>query len=332
MATHDIVVLGASAGGIQTLQRLVEGLPADLPATILIVQHLHPRAHSVLDQILGRSAALPVEFAQDGQSLDPGHIYIAPTDNHLLVGPGRLRVVRGPRENRHRPAVDPLFRSAAWTYGPRVVGVVLSGTMDDGASGLWAIRSCGGVTVVQDPADAQYAEMPMNALRTLHVDHCLPLPAIAELISKLAHEAIDETAKRSRPEALGKEVSVATRETDTDVEDMRKLGKPVGFTCPACHGALWELNEGELAVFRCHIGHSFGPDSLQAAQADEVEMALESGLRGLEEQSAAARRLGTRFEQKVPELSARYEAQANGFEQQAAVIRKVLRNGVKPTD
>ncbi|HWC74030.1 MAG TPA: chemotaxis protein CheB [Gemmatimonadales bacterium] len=332
MATHDIVTIGASAGGIETLRRLLSMLPADLPAAIMVVQHLHPHTPSSLDQILARAGTLPVQFAQDHQRIEPGHVYLAPPDNHLLVEPARLRVVRGPRENRHRPAVDPLFRSAAWAYGPRVVGIVLSGTLDDGASGLWAVRSCGGTTIVQDPADALHAEMPTSALMTLNVDHCLPLGEIAVLLPKLARQEVNGRRPVTPPEALGLEVAVATREHDTDVEDMRKLGKPAGFTCPTCKGSLWELNEGELSVFRCHIGHAFAPDSLQAAQAEEVEVALESALRALEEQGAAARRLGDRLDEKVPALAARYDAQAAGLEDQAAVIRKLLRRGIKLHD
>lgn len=331
MTTHDIIVIGASAGGIETCERLLDRLPADLPAAIMIVQHLHPEHPSRLDHILGRFTTLPVQFATDGEAILPGHVYIAPPDNHVLVGPGHLRVVRGPRENLHRPAVDPLFRSAAWTYGPRVVGVVLSGTMDDGASGLWAIRSCGGVTVVQDPADAKHAEMPTSALMTLNVDHCLPVPEIAELLDRLAHAPVASTKKRSPPEDLGLEVAVATGEKDTNVDYMRKLGQPAGFSCPTCHGSLWELNEGELTTFRCHIGHAFGPDSLQAAQTEDVEVALESALRALEEQGGAARRLGKRFEH-IPALTTRYDTQADRLEEQAGTIRKLLRNGIQPDD
>ena len=332
MATHDIITVGASAGGIQTLERFVDLLPPDLPAAILIVQHLHPRTPSTLDHILTRTSKLPTAFARDGQPIEHGHIYIAPPDNHLLVEPGRIRVVRGPRENRHRPAVDPLFRSAAWTYGPRVVGVVLSGTLDDGASGLWASRTCGGVTVVQDPAEALHSEMPTSALMALNVDHCLPLAGIATLLQQLAHETAPEPRKTPLPEPLGLEVAATMREKDTDVEDMRKLGQPAGFSCPACHGGLWELTEGELTVYRCHIGHAYAPESLQLAQALEVERALETALRALEEQAATARRLGQRLEDRVPALATRYEAQSAGLEERAAVIRNLLRNGFKPND
>jgi len=337
MTTRDLITIGASAGGIGTLSRLLAKLPGDLPAAIMIVQHLSPSFDSQLDEILGCQSSLPVRFAADGDPIERGRIYLAPRDNHLLVAKDRVRVVRGPRENLHRPAVDPLFRSAAWAYGPRVIGMVLSGTMDDGASGLWAIRSCGGVAVVQDPKDAQYKEMPTSALMMLNVDHCLSLDAMPALLERLTREPISSPSPHTpltTPAAagIGLEVAVATREQHSDVEDLHKIGTPVGFTCPTCHGALWELKEGELVVYRCHVGHAFGPDSLVAAQDEGVEQALESALRALEEQSATARRLGSRLEQAIPDTAARYEARADGLEKQAAVIRRVLRQAVPMND
>lgn len=327
MATRDIVVIGASAGGIEALKRLVSVLPRDIPAAILVVQHMHPRFHSELDGILERSGTLPVRFAQDGERVRHGQVYLAPSDHHLLFDDGHVRVLRGPKENRHRPAIDPLFRSAAWTYGPRVVGVVLSGTLDDGAAGLWAVRSAGGVAVVQDPADALYSEMPTSALMAFNVDHVLPVEEIGSLLAKLAHEEVDGTAEKHAPKGIGVELSAVTREHDTDVEDMRQLGRPIGFMCPACHGGLWELQDGELVRYRCHIGHAFSPDSLQAAQSEDVEYALESALRALEEKGAAARRLRDRLGEGMPEIASRYDAQSRGMEEQAAVIRKLLREG-----
>jgi two-component system, chemotaxis family, protein-glutamate methylesterase/glutaminase len=328
MATRDIIAIGASAGGIKTLQQLLSKLPDDFPAAVMIVQHLHAGTPSVLDGILQRATTLPVRFASDGEPIRPRHVYIAPPDRHLLIEPDYLRVVRGPRENRHRPAVDPLFRSAAWSYGPRVVGVIVSGTLDDGASGLWAVRSCGGVTVVQDPAEASHNGMPTSALMTLNVDHVAPIESIATLLDSLARSPVNgQPAPSQRPERIGLQLAAITREADTDVEDMRKLGKPAGFSCPACHGGLWELDEDELVLYRCHIGHAFGQESLEAAQTAEVERALESAMRALEERGATARRLSSRFEQRVPELALRYANQARRVEEQAAVIRKLLRNG-----
>jgi two-component system, chemotaxis family, protein-glutamate methylesterase/glutaminase len=326
--THDVITIGSSAGGIEALKKLVAELPADLPAAIMIVQHLSPRMKSVLDQILSKAGRLKATFPIDGQPIEPAQIYIAPPDNHLLVEPGKLRVVRGPKENRHRPAVDPLFRSAAWAYGPRVIGVILSGTLDDGVSGLWAIRSCGGVTIVQDPNEALHADMPLNALVALNVDHCLPLNAIGVLIDKLARQPGEPHRAITPPKSLQYETKVAAMGKDTDVEDLSKLGNPAGFTCPSCHGSLWELSDGELVRYRCHIGHAFGPESLMDAQTDDVEAALDAALRALEEQGAAARRLGSRFEHSMPALAIRYESQAEELEQRAQLIRKVLLQGV----
>ncbi|HLW68563.1 MAG TPA: chemotaxis protein CheB, partial [Gemmataceae bacterium] len=185
MPNHDIVTIGASAGGVQALRNFVNRLPKDLPVAIFVVLHVPPQWPSQLAQILTKSGPLPALAPEDHARIEPGHIYVATPDKHLLVEPDEIRVIRGPRENRHRPGVDPLFRSAAWAYGPRVVGVVLSGTLDDGASGLWAIKSCGGIAVVQDPADAIFPEMPTNAMMNVQVDHCLPVDDIATLIAKL---------------------------------------------------------------------------------------------------------------------------------------------------
>lgn len=331
MTTRDIVTIGASAGGLDAIQQLVSKLPEDYPAAIMIVQHLHPRTPSVLDEIIRRATTLSVRFATDGEPITRGHIRLAPPNCHLLVEKGYLRVLRGPRENRHRPAVDPLFRSAAWAYGPRVVGVILSGTLDDGVSGLWTVRSCGGTTVVQDPNEAAQSGMPMSALLALNVDHVAPIDQIATLLNDLARAEIDKRPSQP-PQEIGLQVAIAEG-ADMDVEGMRKIGRPSGFSCPACHGGLWELTEGELEVYRCHIGHTFGPETLQEAQSREVEFALESALRALEEQSAAARRLGDRLETSIPTLALRYEKQAGNLEEQAAVIRKLLRNGqMHPND
>src|SRR4051812_33241997 len=185
MQSHDIIVIGASAGGVETLKQLVAGLPAELPAAVFVVLHVTPNGPGYLPRILEKAGPLPVCSPKDGDGIANGRIYVAPPDHHMLVEPGRLRVVRGPKENRHRPAVDPLFRSAAWAYGPRVIGVVLSGTLDDGAAGLWAIKSCGGVAVVQDPEDALFGEMPASALACVDADHVAPLEEIPLLLAEL---------------------------------------------------------------------------------------------------------------------------------------------------
>src|SRR3954470_2925577 len=186
MPSHDIIVIGASAGGVETLKALVRGLPAELPAAVFVVLHVAPGGPGYLPQILAKAGPLPASFPEDGEAIANGRIYVAPPDHHLLLEPGRVRVVRGPKENRHRPAADPLFRSAAWAYGPRVIGVVLSGTLDDGAAGLWAIKSCGGVAIVQDPEDALFDEMPASALASVDADHVAPLEELPLILAELA--------------------------------------------------------------------------------------------------------------------------------------------------
>src|SRR5437016_6436818 len=189
MPAHDIIVIGASSGGLRALEQLCGALPADLPAAVFIVWHTHPRSPAMLAPALDRRGPLPAAVAQDGQPIRPGRIYVAPPDQHLLLARDRVRVIRGPRENRFRPAVDPLFRTAARALGPRVIGVVLSGTMDDGTEGLLLIKRHGGVAIVQDPADAEAPDMPASAIRHVPVDHVLPLADIPRMLAKLAREA-----------------------------------------------------------------------------------------------------------------------------------------------
>jgi two-component system chemotaxis response regulator CheB len=322
MATHDIIVIGASAGGLQPLRTLVSQLPADFPATLFIAQHCRPDAHSFLPEILSRSGPLPAEAARDNSHYTPGRIYVAPPDHHLLVETDRLRVVRGPRENRHRPAIDPLFRSAAWAFGPRVVGVVLSGYLDDGALGLWAIRTCGGTTVVQDPRDAMYPDMPRNAGRMMDIDHTLPLVEIGPLLNRLAREAVVSSNGAERPESIRIQNEFTTM--DRDMDDMFTLGTLSPFTCPSCRGALWELENGEQLSYRCHTGHAFSAGSLVSDESNAIEEAMYSALRAVEEKAAALRRLGERHQDRLPSLTQEYDVRARELDATAQVLRNLL--------
>lgn len=322
MATHDLIVIGASAGGLQALRQLVSLLPADLHATLLIAQHLRPDAPSQLPDILSRSGPLPAVTAQDRQTMQPGHIYTAPADHHLLVEDGVLRVVRGPRENRNRPSIDVLFRSAAWAYGPRTVGIVLSGYLDDGALGLWAIRTCGGITVVQDPSDAMYPDMPRNAARSVDVQYSLPVTEIAPLLVTLASREVDLSHRPQPPEAIHTEVEFAKMERD--MSDMNSLGVLSPFTCPSCRGALWELQNGETLSYRCHTGHAFSRESLIGDQSTAIEEALYSALRAVEEKAAALRRLSERQRDRVPRITGDYDTRARELDETAEVLRNLL--------
>lgn len=321
MSGHDLIVIGASAGGLQALQALVAALPPELAASVLVVLHTEPQKRSELASVLDRAGPLPAQFASDKAPLEPGRIYVAPPDHHLLVERQRMRVVRGPRENRHRPAIDVLFRSAAWSFGPRVVAVILSGTLDDGTAGMWAVKTCGGVCIVQDPDDAQFGDMPRNALNSVEVDHCLPLPEIAPLLVQLARRQVTDVARRPPP-SMQTEVEFAMLEHD--IREMGSLGVPTGFTCPNCHGSLWELKDGELVHYRCHVGHAFSPDSLLAEQSLALEEALYSAVRALEEKGAVLRRMGERFHDRHPEWSRDYHARAKELDERADVLRGVL--------
>lgn len=282
MATNQIVVIGASAGGIETLRTLLHELPATFPLPICIVVHSAPQAPGLLAEILDRIGTLRVTNARNRERLVAGHVYVAPPDCHLLVEPGLLRVTKGPRENRFRPAIDPLFRSAAQVYGPGTVGVVLSGSLDDGTAGLWAIKQLGGVAIVQDPADALFPDMPENALRHVNVDHIVPLADLAPLLVSLASQPVEAHAPAHVPDQLRAEVKIAMEHNPIDA-GLEQLGEPSSFACPECHGVLLQLKEGARTRFRCHTGHAYSIASLLAAINEGIEDSLWTAIRSLEE-------------------------------------------------
>jgi two-component system, chemotaxis family, protein-glutamate methylesterase/glutaminase len=319
---HDIVVIGASAGGVETLERLFRALPADLPAAIFVVVHLPRHYPSHLAEILSRSGPLPAETAIDNTLFQKGRVYVAPPDYHVLLEPNRMRVVHGPMENRHRPAIDPLFRSAAWALGPRVTAVVLSGTLDDGAAGLWAVKSTGGTTVVQDPAEAKFSGMPTSALLYSTVDHCLRLDEIAPLLNRLAREPVGGEART--PETVGEEVPMAAGGNE-GMDHLDRIGELSAFTCPACGGALWEMENRDVLRFRCHVGHAFNGDSLVDAQSDAVERAVYTAMRALREQAEVVRRVASGHTDESSRT--RYDRRARELDEAAVVLKELLLNG-----
>jgi two-component system chemotaxis response regulator CheB len=325
---HDLVIVGASAGGIAAISTLLSGLPADLKAAVLVVLHMAADAGNYLPKMFGDASPLPVNFAEDGLPLAVGEVRIAPPDRHLLVEPGLMRVTRGPRENRFRPAIDPTFRSAAWSYGPRVVGILLSGMMSDGSAGLWAIKTCGGVTVVQDPADARYSDMPQHAVDTLPVDHCLPVVRIAPLVAELAQQPAPGVGRFQPPEQLRIETRMASHRDHNEIAEMNRIGKLSPFTCPSCHGSLWEVFDDHVLRFRCHTGHAFSADSLDAELGEDYENALFGALRALEENARLARSIAKRSRQSKHEHVAKiYEDKADDNDRSANVIRSILQRG-----
>jgi two-component system chemotaxis response regulator CheB len=322
MQGHDIIVIGASAGGVEALTQLVRTLPVDLPATVFIVLHISPHSRSVLPSILQRNAALPVEHARDHQRFRRGRIYIAPPDHHLLVRPEQIGLSRGPHENSSRPAVDPLFRSAARSYGSRVVAVVLTGTLDDGTAGLSAVKRAGGVAVVQSPDEAMYPGMPLSAIQNVTVDHVLPLTGIGPKLYELANTPAPE--QKVDPMTDDFENDVTAMKAEAMHSDARP-GEPSVFACPDCHGILFEIREGELSRFRCRTGHAYSPESLLAAQSDGIEGAMWTALRALEEKGALLKRMQERMRERGHLASMTALARQLGeTDAHAEVLRRVL--------
>ena len=309
--------------------RVCQGLPADLPAAVFVVLHIPPNAASMLPQLLARAGRLPATHAEDGAEIVPGHIYVAPPDQHLLLRRGFVRVTRGPRENRNRPALDPLFRTAAIAYGPRVVGVVLTGTLDDGTAGLFAIKRRGGIAVAQDPEDALFDGMPRSALANVPVDYCLPLVEIPAALTRLAHEPVVhvQDGDQPMPDKLlyGAEMAELDRAA---LEDDQRPGDPSPFSCPDCGGVLWETHDGRLTSYRCRVGHAFSAETLLASQAETYEAALWSALRALEEKASLARRMTTRARQNGLQAAAeRFSSQLSDIERHVETLRRMLLSG-----
>lgn len=331
LSKNSIVVIGASAGGIEALIRLVQDLPPDFPAPIAVVLHVPADSPGMLAEILVRRGLLHAKTAEAGDPFHAGTIYVAKPDHHLLVrrnGGLTLQVARGPRENRHRPAVDPLFRSAALAAKENTIGVILSGTMDDGTSGLIAIKQCGGVAVVQDPADALYPGMPRNAIEKADVDHVVAMAEMAALLRRLVAEPRPaKVAAVPAAQNLRLEVDVAELEHDAVHSDDRP-GRPSPYSCPDCGGVLWEIEEGEYVRFRCRVGHALSPETMLGAQDEVLEEALWSAVKTLEESARLSHRLAAGERQRGNEwLVKRFEEKEREARERVEVIRRYLLRG-----
>jgi two-component system chemotaxis response regulator CheB len=326
LAERNIIVIGCSVGGVEALQRLVADLPKNFPAALFVVLHLAPQSTSVLPEILMRAGPLPAIHPRDGEPIRTGRIYIAPPDHHLLIEDGKVRVVRGPKENRHRPAVDPLFRSAARWYGPRVIGVVLTGSLDDGTAGLLSIKKRRGIAIVQDLADAFCSDMPRSAMETVAVDYVAPIKRISELLQELVPAKVAENGGGGSSR-LKKETEFAELDMKT-IEDENRPGTPSPFGCPECGGVLWELDGEEILRFRCRVGHAYTANSLSVEQGEAVEGALWAAMRALEEGASLARRMADKAaRRKRGSLESRFRERAEVKMQQAEILRKLIVEG-----
>jgi len=318
-----IVVIGASAGGVRALLDLVAELPADLPAAVLVVLHVGA-GRSSLPQILVRAGLLEAAHAQDGDAILAGRILVAPPDHHLLVRDDHVELSHGPRENHSRPAIDPLFRSAARAHGPRVTGVILSGALSDGTTGLLGVKSHGGVTIVQDPTEALVTGMPESAVRRVEPDYILPAREIGRYIATV-HAAPVQT----REVSIMDPVSSADARIRADFEEQeqdRRNGEITMFTCPDCGGTLWQVNAGNQLHYQCHVGHAWGAEALLGHKSEELEAALWSSVRLFEERASLSRQVTARLRGSGDDAGRieRITEQADLDERRADVIRDVL--------
>lgn len=325
--TRDLIVIGASAGGVQALSTLVAALPPRLPAAVFIVLHIPAEPPSVLPNILARDSLMPVNHAKNGERIERGRIYVAPSNQHLLIENSHVKLVHGPKENLHRPSIDTLFRSAARWAGPRVIGVVLTGARDDGTVGMRAIKQRGGITIVQDPIEATFPSMPTSVMQDITVDYSVPLREIAPLLTRLVKEPVTEEGGYALAEEVELEAKIAGQEMDGGelIASVERLGRVSKLTCPECQGALWEINDEDLLRFRCHVGHAFSAESLSDGQAERLEVALWSAVRALEEQMILAKRIVERA-RKAKHMRAVtvFERRAEEAEKNSGVLRQLL--------
>lgn len=299
---HDIIVIGASAGGVEALQELALHLPAGLRAAVFVVVHFPPVASTRLPEILSRAGPIPAMLAWDGAPMEHGRILIAPPNHHLLLESNHVHLSAGPRENRHRPAINPLFRSAAQSYAERVVGVILSGVLDDGVAGLWEIKRHGGVAIAQHPSEARYPDMPLSALRDLDVDYNLRVREIGATLERLAAEPVPATQTEARRSAME--------------------SSPTNLTCPECRGALEELRNGNLVEFRCRVGHLYSTQSVLTCHRDALERKLWAALVAMEEGAE----LADRFAATWPDSAGSLRAEAEAKRKAAADLRRIVRH------
>lgn len=316
---RDTIVVGASAGGVQTLRELLARLPVDLPAAVLVVQH-QSSGGGGLAGVLARATRLPVTRVDEPQALQHGQVYIAPPDRHIVVNGERVLPVGGPRENRARPAIDPLFRTAAAARGSRVIGVLLTGLLDDGVAGLEAVKRCGGLVVVQDPQDAPFPQMPRHALETVAVDHVLPVSAMGERLGALTRQAAPSVPI---PEDVAIEARLSGPERSR-VPAIDAIGEHVSAACPECGGPLWRVGRGKTATYRCHVGHALSARALLESQSEQIEQALWAAVRALTERAAILDKLADDAEPRAPRVAAGFRSRAAEARTQSEQARQFL--------
>lgn len=328
MGLRNIIAIGGSLGGIDAVRLVLRHLPPDFPGVIFLVLHVGARGRNYLAEIFAEGSSLPVSTALHGEAWEQGRVYVAPADHHMLVMDGRICLGRGPKENFARPAIDPLFRSVAATFGPSGVGVILTGLLNDGAAGLSAIKRCGGTAIVQDPADAAASQMPREALLATHVDHKVSVEKIAGLLVELAGQEAGPPS--IAPADISSELSIARNErTDSDV--LAGFADPVALSCPACGGVLSQVREAMPLRFRCQVGHAFTAEALAEESDSTVDEAVRVALRIMEERSVLTRKMADDARRSGrPAAAEVYENRLAESRAHAATLRRALELG--PSD
>lgn len=321
-------MVGASAGGVEALKVFIKNLPTNLQAAVMVVLHIPEHSRSRLAEILQRESNLEIKAAANGEAVTPNKVYIAGAGRHLLVEDGTVVLGRGPKENRFRPSIDALFRSAAYSYRERVIGILLSGSMDDGNSGLWTIKRLGGLTIVQEESETIFPQMIMNAKHYVDIDHEVPVANMGDLLSQLTSEPPANGEELSEDDAKLMELEVIVAERDNAFElHLLEYGEFTPITCPECHGALVQLKQGPIIRFRCHTGHAFTISSLLTGVSDSINNQLWQAMKGMEENAILLETLGRHFEESDhQDISGSYVAKADEFKQKARLVHSMIEN------
>jgi two-component system chemotaxis response regulator CheB len=319
---HRIIVMGASTGGFEAFKTIIKNLPPDFDVPIFIVWHMSPDIRGILPQVFNRTNSIYAAHGYNNEPIKSNRIYVAPPDYHMLIEDGKIRITHGPRENRFRPAIDPLFRSAAYSYGSRVIGVILSGALDDGTAGLWTVKQYGGIAIVQDPIDAEVSSMPENAIREVQIDHTVAISELPKLLIRLSKGTVKENPAVMRDEQTKKEIEIAAEENALQ-KNIMSYGELSPFTCPECHGVLSRLRNGNIIRYRCHTGHAYSVDALMAALSETIEESLYGAIRAMDESIMLLNHIGDHHaEANQPKLAALYFKKAREVGERSQPVRE----------
>lgn len=327
MTNRDIVVIGGSKGSHSALQQILPKLKPDLRASVFVVRHLPHDRTSHLAGSLKKFCPLPIVTAKDGMPIEPGKVCVVAPNHHLIILPTGIRLGTGPKENMARPAIDPTFRSAAYSFGPRVIGVLLSGLMSDGAAGLLDIGRRGGRTIVQDPSDAEEHEIPDSALHVLKPDQVLPADLIAGRINDFSNELVEPVEPGDTDLQIEVEIAAGGRIGSRIVAD---IAQPSALTCPTCKGVLSEISTRTPLRYRCQVGHAFAATDLIDRQQKALEEGLYVSMRLLEERASLVSRMAVDARRRGQTATATmYEERAKEYDEYANSIRQAIKASIE---